>query len=330
MKATKIDLPLNGTRITTLDQLEENLTPEILQHVRSGKLAKWLRGRSLDEQANALDALWAAEEAAEFERHVRLFKSVCELFVSELDEAEARAAIQAEWDGQNAGIKKLLPLQQSGAEELAQETTLPEPDEETLAADNPPPKEYFINQLLLSQLAEQSNFYVTDNIPEDKLREVIYGYLPNNYGSNAQDDYGYGYASTFGYGGIEQAIVLLTEYIDNTWGSFIYGRGVVITGLLLTNRHLYGNDSETGIRKFAIKLEDINKIELSKTVANYQQQLVQKESMAGLFMIFGKGVEATYDYTISINDTVFWVQKKTEESSIEIFVDFLKDYLGIE
>ena len=133
MKPIKFDLPLNGMRVATLDQLEENLTPEILQHFRSGKLAKWLRGRSLDEQANALEALWAADEAAEFERHVRLFKSVCELFVSELDEAEARAAIQAEWDGQNAGIKKQPQLQQSGAEELAQERDTP-PFEEYSAA----------------------------------------------------------------------------------------------------------------------------------------------------------------------------------------------------
>jgi hypothetical protein len=35
MKPIKFDLPLNGTRIATLEQLEENLTPEILEPFRS-------------------------------------------------------------------------------------------------------------------------------------------------------------------------------------------------------------------------------------------------------------------------------------------------------
>ena len=89
MKATKIDLPLNGTRTTTLDQLEENLTPEILQHFSSGKLAKWLRVRHLNEQADKVEALLAAD----IEDEVQLFKSVCEVFVGEIDENDAREAI---------------------------------------------------------------------------------------------------------------------------------------------------------------------------------------------------------------------------------------------
>ena len=89
MKPIKFDLPLNGTRITTLDQLEENLRPEILQHFRSGKLAKWLRVRHLNEQADKVEAL----RAADIEDEVQLFKSVCEVFVGEVDVNDAREAI---------------------------------------------------------------------------------------------------------------------------------------------------------------------------------------------------------------------------------------------
>ena len=89
MKPIKFDLPLNGTKIATLEQLEENLTPEIIGHFHSGKLAKWLRARSLTEQAEVVDALLAANN----EREVQLFKSLCEVFVSEVDENDAREAI---------------------------------------------------------------------------------------------------------------------------------------------------------------------------------------------------------------------------------------------
>jgi uncharacterized protein YeeX (DUF496 family) len=89
MRPIKFDLPLNGTRLATLAQLEENLTPEILEPLRSGKLAKWLRVRKLDEQAEAVEALLAADN----EREVQLFKNLCEVFVSEVDEDDARETI---------------------------------------------------------------------------------------------------------------------------------------------------------------------------------------------------------------------------------------------
>ena len=89
MKPIKFDLPLNSIRVATLDQLEENLTPEILQHFRSGKLAKWLRVRHLNEQADKVEALLAAD----IEDEVQLFKSVCEVFVGEVDVNDAREAI---------------------------------------------------------------------------------------------------------------------------------------------------------------------------------------------------------------------------------------------
>lgn len=90
MKPIKFDLPLNGTRIANLEQLEENLTPEILEHFHSGKLAKWLQVRNLNEQANTVESLTVAN----IQDEIQLFKKLCEVFVSEVDENDAREAIE--------------------------------------------------------------------------------------------------------------------------------------------------------------------------------------------------------------------------------------------
>ncbi|MDP1614357.1 MAG: hypothetical protein Q8L68_01020 [Methylococcales bacterium] len=104
MKPIKFDLPLNGKRIATLDQLEENLTPEILESFRSGKLAKWLRVRNLTEQADGVEGLLAGDN----EREVQLLKSLYALFGGETDEALLRAAISER--------KKSLPSAQIDTE----------------------------------------------------------------------------------------------------------------------------------------------------------------------------------------------------------------------
>lgn len=96
VKPIKFDLKLaDGTKLATLDNLEENLTPELLEHFYSGKLAKWLRVRKLNELADALDALLVAENEAKHEQDVQLFKKFCEIFVSEVDEEDAREAMES-------------------------------------------------------------------------------------------------------------------------------------------------------------------------------------------------------------------------------------------
>jgi septal ring factor EnvC (AmiA/AmiB activator) len=92
IKPIKFDLKLSDgtTTLRTLDDLEENLTPELFQHFQSGKLAKWLRVRKLDELADKMEALLAAEK----EHEVQLLKSLCEIFVSEINEENARQAMQ--------------------------------------------------------------------------------------------------------------------------------------------------------------------------------------------------------------------------------------------
>jgi hypothetical protein len=96
MKTIKFDLKLKNGEITlrTLDDLEENLSPELFTHFHTGKLAKWLRVRKLDELAEKMEALRAQNIEDKNELDVKLFKNLCEIFVSEVSEEEAREAMQ--------------------------------------------------------------------------------------------------------------------------------------------------------------------------------------------------------------------------------------------
>lgn len=104
MRPIKFDLPLNGTRIATLEQLEKNLTPEILEPFRSEKLAKWLRVRSLNEQAEAVEALLAGDNKHE----VQLLKGLYRVFGGEPDHDLLQIEI--------AERKRLLPLSQGNCD----------------------------------------------------------------------------------------------------------------------------------------------------------------------------------------------------------------------
>ncbi|MEI6746523.1 MAG: DUF1566 domain-containing protein [Methylococcaceae bacterium] len=94
MKTIKFDLKLSkGITLMRLDDLEENLSPELFTHFHSGKLAKWLKVRKLDELAEKMEALRAQNIEDKNELDVKLFKNLCEIFVSEVSEEEAREAV---------------------------------------------------------------------------------------------------------------------------------------------------------------------------------------------------------------------------------------------
>ncbi len=92
MKPIKFDLKLNNGEITLayLKDIETNLTPALFQHFHTGKLAKWLRVRKLDEHAEKMEALLEAEKA----HQIQLFKNLCAIFSDEISEEKAREAMQ--------------------------------------------------------------------------------------------------------------------------------------------------------------------------------------------------------------------------------------------
>ena len=79
IKIIKFDLPLDGSKIKSLEELRENFSAEILGHCRSGLLLRWLRSRGLTEQAAALDGL----DTSQYES---LFRGLCKIFEVESDE----------------------------------------------------------------------------------------------------------------------------------------------------------------------------------------------------------------------------------------------------
>jgi hypothetical protein len=91
MKPIKFDLKLaNGNKLAVLNDVENNLTPDLLEHFHSGKLTKWLRVRKLEEQAQAVEAL--LNDAKENELHI--FQKLCAVFDSDIDEDALRQAMQ--------------------------------------------------------------------------------------------------------------------------------------------------------------------------------------------------------------------------------------------
>jgi len=86
MKLIKFDLPIDGVKVKTIEELREHFTPEILDHFRSGLLAKWLVSRKLQDELEALKALDGAEDPA-------LLKGLCDVFGIEADEAVIAAIL---------------------------------------------------------------------------------------------------------------------------------------------------------------------------------------------------------------------------------------------
>jgi hypothetical protein len=296
MRPIKFDLPLNGTRIATLEQLGENLTPEILEPFRSGKLAKWLRARSLDEQAGAVEALLAGDVQDE----AQLFKKLCAIFEREVDEDDAREMIE--------DYKTLLASKNAAVEEITktQQIELPKEDNEeeqnTQSVEQEPPpnimgifgelfpilsqekpkekdkKEYVINQSILNRIAREKNFFITVGIPNKKLH-------------NALKSYGYNVSK-------EEELLVLCD--DTLLGS-------AKNGFLITNRSFYC--SEFLGEKKSIRLHDI-------------------------YSVFAQGkINDSADQKLFINDKEFFQlisnSSKSSFLSLEIVVDFLKDYLAL-
>lgn len=61
IKLIKFDLPINGIKARTLDELRDNLSDELLALARSGQLGRWLASRKHEKIAQAVAAAVVAE-----------------------------------------------------------------------------------------------------------------------------------------------------------------------------------------------------------------------------------------------------------------------------
>jgi len=79
IKVIKFDLPINGIKVKTLDELRDNLSDELVALARSGQLERWFRSRKLNASAQATVAAVAAESDDQ-----ALFLALCQVLEVEV------------------------------------------------------------------------------------------------------------------------------------------------------------------------------------------------------------------------------------------------------
>ena len=86
-KMIKFDLPIDGVKVATLDDLQDHFTTEIIEHFRSGLLKRWLRSQRLDCELTSVEALASNGDDA------TILAQLCEIFEVEADDDVIAAAI---------------------------------------------------------------------------------------------------------------------------------------------------------------------------------------------------------------------------------------------
>ena len=104
----KFDLPINGTKVATLDELRDHFTTEIIEHFRSGVLAKWLRSRDLKKEENEVEYL--IENGPEDE--ISTLKALCRIFDIEADDRVIEAAVRRETGIRGIPLEEPLPSEE--------------------------------------------------------------------------------------------------------------------------------------------------------------------------------------------------------------------------
>lgn len=86
VKTIKFDLPIDGVKVPTLDDLREHFTTEIIGHFRSGLLARWLRSRNMTGELAGTNAVSLGDYAA-------ILKELCQVFAVEATDDAIAAAV---------------------------------------------------------------------------------------------------------------------------------------------------------------------------------------------------------------------------------------------
>lgn len=87
MKIIKFDLPINGTKIRSLEELRDNFTTEIMELHASGLLLRWIKSRGVEIDSDKLSAIAVDHDAAD------KLVALCEIFEVDADRAVIEAAL---------------------------------------------------------------------------------------------------------------------------------------------------------------------------------------------------------------------------------------------
>lgn len=110
MKPIKFDLPIDGIKAKTYDELREHFTVEILGHFRSGLLRKWMAGRNLEEKLAQLDQISADDDVTALQNLCTLFDIEADPDVLKAALAEASGVPGIKLDGANSGANAVAEL----------------------------------------------------------------------------------------------------------------------------------------------------------------------------------------------------------------------------
>lgn len=81
----KFDLPIDGVKVATLEELRDHFTAEVIGHFRSGLLARWLQSRSMARELAAIGSMTAGDD-------IGVFRELCGIFGVAADD-DAIAAV---------------------------------------------------------------------------------------------------------------------------------------------------------------------------------------------------------------------------------------------
>lgn len=95
-KMIKFDMPIDGVKVATLEGLRDHFTTQVVDHFRSGLLARWLASRGLATELEEVGAVTAGDDAG-------ILRGLCQIFEVEADD-DAIAAAVAEATGV-AGVR---------------------------------------------------------------------------------------------------------------------------------------------------------------------------------------------------------------------------------
>ena len=130
IKIIKFDLPINGTKVTTLEALRDNLTDEIVPLARSGQLERWFKSRQVQEQAQAVAAV-----VSEHAEDKALFLALCAVLEVEVHPDDASAIFDAPPEAghyvKNTNYFRLYQELKSNYESLKQSTKNEKKDDDT-------------------------------------------------------------------------------------------------------------------------------------------------------------------------------------------------------
>ena len=85
-KMIKFDMPIDGVKVATLEELRDHFTTQVVDHFRSGLLARWLASRDLATELEEVGALTAGDKAG-------ILRGLCQIFKVEADDADIAAAV---------------------------------------------------------------------------------------------------------------------------------------------------------------------------------------------------------------------------------------------